>query len=126
MSLYRTALTLAVSTALVFTFGCSSKSTKKTAATGAPKAATTKQPPSAPKPATKTGTNVAANKSSAVSVEADAECTAAEEGLAACVDTFVVFCASTKMYALDCASAFGATCGTLDDGTIDCVVVTED
>ena len=127
MSLIRTAVTLAFTTALVATIGCSSsKSTKKAAASGAPKTVTTKQPASAPKPTTKSGSNVSSNKSSAVAVEADPDCTEAEEGLAACVDTFAVFCASSKLYALDCNAAFGGTCGVLDDGTVDCVIETEE
>lgn len=125
MSLFRTAVTLAFATALVATIGCSSsKNAKRSAASGAPKTATTKQPASAPKPTTKSGSNVSSNKSSAVEVEADPECTAAEEGLAACADTFAVFCASSKLYALDCSAAFGGTCGVLDDGTVDCVIET--
>lgn len=104
--------------------GCSSKSKTTKAATGAAKP-TTKQPPSAPKPAKKTGANVSGSASAAVPVESDPTCTAEENGLAACVGTFAVFCSSTKVYAIDCAEAFGGTCGELD-GAIDCVVEVEE
>lgn len=115
--------------ALVFPVlvACSStKSTTKKAAAGTAKAPTTKQPATTPKPTAasggkKAGSNVAANKDQSVVTEV--ACDAAEEGLAVCVDSYVILCASQKVYALDCAVAFGAsaTCGALDDGTIDCV-----
>lgn len=123
MSILRNILTLGLASTMVLTVACASKnSAKKTAAAGTPKTATTKQPVSAPKPTTKAGTNVTTNKTSAVAVEADPDCTKDEEGLAVCSDSFAVFCSDGKVYALDCNAAFGATCGQLDDGSIDCVV----
>lgn len=115
--------------ALVFPIlvACSStKSTTKKAAAGTAKAPTTKQPATSPKPTAasggkKAGSNVTSNKEQSVVTEQS--CDAAEEGLAVCVDNYVILCAAQKVYALDCAVAFGegVTCGALDDGTIDCV-----
>jgi hypothetical protein len=130
MNVLRILLVSALGGALVLSTACSSsssKASKKTAASGAAKAKTSKQPASAPTPTKKAGSNVTSNQSSATPVEADPECTAQEEGLGACADSFVVFCSGSKVYALDCAEAFpGSTCGELDDGTIDCVVTTEE
>src|SRR6478672_8960005 len=111
-----------VAFAVLFAFGCSASKKSKSAASGTAKSATTKQPPSTPKPSKKAGANVTSNASSAAAVEGDATCTADEDAQGACADTFVVFCSDTKVYALDCAEAFGGTCGELDDGTVDCVV----
>ena len=111
-------LTVTSMGALLLAVGCSAASKK--AATGTAKV-TTKQPTRAPKPTTKTGSNVSGNQSSAVSVSGDPTCDAAEEGLAICVDTFALFCAGGKVYGLDCAEGFGGTCGELD-GAVDCVV----
>lgn len=92
----------------------------KKAATGAPKASTTKAPSSVPKPTTKTSTTVTSATSQSVTTEET--CTPDDEGLAICADSYVVFCAGGKIYALDCSVAFdGATCGELDE-TVDCVV----
>jgi hypothetical protein len=104
--------------------GCSSKSSPtKTAAAGAPKAATAKLPSSSTAtPSTKGGSNLTDNTSSAVADDR-MTCSSAEEGLAVCVDDYALFCEGGKAWALDCSVAFdGATCGSLDDGTIDCVV----
>jgi hypothetical protein len=103
-----------------------STATTKKAASGSAKAPTTKQPASSPKPTAasggkRAGSNVSSNKEQSVATEQT--CDAAEEGLAVCVDSYVILCAGQKVYALDCAVAFGdgVTCGALDDGTIDCV-----
>ncbi len=121
MNVSRTSLFFFLTTSILV-FGCSSSGkNNKAAATGSAKSATTKQPPSAPKPAKKAGTNVSGNVSSAVAVDQDT-CTADEDGLAACADTYVVFCSQEKVWALDCAEAYGGTCAELDDGTVDCVV----
>ena len=122
--------------ALVFPILVACSSTKSTtttkkAASGSAKAPTTKQPATSPKPTAasggkKAGSNVTSNKEQSVATETT--CEAAEEGLAVCVDSYVILCAGQKVYALDCAVAFGegVTCGALDDGTIDCVeTVTE-
>ena len=122
-------LVVATLASLVLATACSSsssKSAKKAAASGAA-AKTSKQPPSAPAPAKKAGPNVSSNQASAAPVESTPECKAEENGLAACVDTFAVFCSEQKVYAIDCAEAFpGSTCGELDDGTIDCIVTVEE
>lgn len=109
--------------ALVIT-ACSSKNKTTKAAAGAAKP-TTKQPASAPKPSKKAGANVSGNKASATPVQSDPDCTAEEEGLAICADTFAIFCSATKVYAIDCAEAFGGTCGEID-GAVDCVVEVEE
>jgi hypothetical protein len=119
----RTHTAVIVFAALFFALGCSSSKKSSGAASGTAKSATTKQPPSKPKPSKKAGSNVTGNAASAEQVTGDdATCTADEDGQGACADTFVVFCSETKVYALDCAAAFGGTCGELDDGTVDCVV----
>lgn len=123
MNTSRHAMFFALASVFLIVAGCSSSSSKtRAAAKGSAKAATTKQPPSAPKPAKKAGGNVTGNVSSAAPVESSPTCTAEEDGLAACADTFAVFCSAQKVYALDCAAAFGGTCGELDDGTVDCIV----
>lgn len=132
MNVLRMVFVSSFAVSLVLVTACSSSKdsaaakSKQAAATGAPKAKTSKQPPSAPKPSKKSGGNVSGNQSSAAPVEADPECTAEEDGLAVCADTFAVFCAGGKVYALDCSEAFGGTCGELDDGTVDCVVTVEE
>lgn len=129
MNVSRSVLVSVLASALVLATACSSstsKSAKKAAATGAA-SKTSKQPPSAPKPSKKAGANVSSNQGSAAPVASDPECTAEENGLAACADTFAVFCSEQKVYAIDCAEAFpGSTCGELDDGTVDCVVTVEE
>ena len=104
--------------------GCSSKNKTNKAATGTAKP-TTKQPPSAPKPSKKGGANVIGSKAAATPVQSSPECTAEENGLAVCVDSFAVFCSDTKVYAIDCAEAFAGTCGEID-GAVDCVVEVEE
>lgn len=129
MNVSRTVLVSVLASTLVFATACAStktKSAKRTAASGAA-AKTSKQPPSAPAASKKAGPNVSSNQASAAPVESTPECKAEENGLAACADTFAVFCSEQKVYALDCAEAFpGSTCGELDDGTIDCVVTVEE
>jgi hypothetical protein len=111
---------------------CSVKTTSKKPATGTPKTSTTKPPASAQKPSgsTKTSPTVKGSTGSSAPVpgsngDDQLACSAEEEGIAVCVDTYVVFCAAQKVWALDCASAFGATCGDVD-GTIDCVLAVEE
>ena len=120
----RTSIAALLVSSLLVASGCSSKSKTTKAATGAAKP-TTKQPPSAPKPSKKAGANVSGSASAAVPVTSDPECSAEEDGLAACAGTFAVFCSSAKVYAIDCAEAFGGTCGEVD-GVIDCVVEVEE
>jgi len=110
--------------AILVVTACSSKNKTTKAAAGTAKP-TTKQPASAPKPSKKAGANVSGNKASATSVKIDPDCTAEEEGLAVCADTFAVFCSGAKVYAIDCAEAFGGTCGEID-GAVDCVVEVEE
>jgi hypothetical protein len=109
------------------TVACSvnTASTAKKPATGAAKAPTTKAPASPPKPAAggkKSNPTVTSN--TAQSAPTEVTCSTEEEGVGLCSDQYVVFCAAGKVYALDCAVAFGdgATCGEIDDGTIDCVL----
>lgn len=123
-SLTRSAVAALLVSSLLVAAGCSSKNKTTKAATGAAKP-TTKQPPSAPKPGTKAGASVSGSRASATAVTSDPECTAEEDGLAACAGTFAVFCSATKLYAVDCAEAFGGTCGEVD-GAIDCVVEIEE
>jgi len=102
---------------------CTAKTSDKPAAkkpaTGTAATTTTKKPPSTPPPQQKVSSTVGANQSSATQTEA--ACTAADEGKGVCVDEFVVFCAGGTLWALDCAAAFGGTCGAVGEG-IDCVV----
>lgn len=107
-----------LTTALVLACGSTKSKTKKPA-TGAAAAKTTKKPATTPAPQKATAPAVAANKSSAAPTEE--VCTDADEGRGACVDEFVVFCSAKTLYALDCATAFGGTCGDFD-GAIGCVV----
>jgi len=123
-TLTRCSLSAVLVASFLLVSGCSSKNKSTKAAAGAAKP-TTKQPASTPKPSKKTGSNVSSNQASAAPVAADPACTAEEEGLAACAGTFAVFCAGTKVYAIDCAEAFGGTCAELD-GAIDCVVEVEE
>lgn len=100
--------------------GCSAKEAPQKAAAGTAKP-TTKKPPSTPAPTTKTGSTASANTASAA--DAEATCESSEEGLGACVDTFVVFCSGQKLYAIDCAESFGGTCSDAG-GVVDCYVET--
>ncbi len=120
----RCAVAALVVSSLVVAGGCSSKNKSTKAAAGAAKP-TTKQPPRPSTPAKKAGASVSGNKSAAAPVASDQQCTAAEDGLAACVDNFAVFCSATKLYAIDCEEAFGGTCGEVG-GAIDCVVEVEE
>lgn len=107
---------------------CGSSTTTKTApAAGPVKVATAKAPANAPKPTKstgkKSGANVTKNASSAAPTEAT--CDVSEAGLGVCADTFAIFCGEDgNVYALDCAEAFGATCGAIED-ELDCVVTQE-
>jgi len=93
---------------------CSStdKSTAKKPASGQAASPTTKKPATTPAPKQKVASNVASNQTAAAKTEA--ECAPADEGKGACIDDFVVFCAGGALYALDCAAAFGGSCGETD------------
>ena len=103
--------------------GCSSENEKndstKKRATGKAAAPTTKKPATTPAPQQKVSSTVSSNQSSAG--RTDAVCSAADEGMGACVDEFAVFCAGGVLWALDCAVAFDGTCGE-SAGAVDCLV----
>ena len=116
----RAALVAASLVTATLPIACSSKSAAKKPATGQASAKTTTKPSTTPKPTQKTAASVTANASSAAPADG-ATCTSTEEGLGACVDDFVVFCAGSVVYALDCHAAFAGTCGIVD-GQLGCVV----
>jgi hypothetical protein len=129
--MFRTTLVLGSGLiALTLAAGCGSsgsgttttanKTAAKKAASGQPAANTTRKPATTPPPPQqKVSSTVGANQSSASKTET--ACTAEEEGKGVCVDEFIVFCAGGSLYALDCAAAFGGTCGEID-GTLDCLI----
>lgn len=114
----RAALVAASLITVTLPIACSSKSTAKKPATGQAARKTTTKPSTTPKPTQKTASSVTANTSNAATAEGET-CTSTEEGLGACIDDFVVFCAGSVVYALDCNAAFAGTCGTVD-GQVGC------
>lgn len=117
----RTVTLIALAIAGTLAFGCSStdKPAAKKPASGQAAAKTTRKPTALPAPQKKVTSGVGANQSSASKTEE--VCTADDEGKGVCVDEFVVFCAGQALYALDCAAAFGGTCGSTET-EIGCLV----
>jgi hypothetical protein len=76
-----------------------------------------------PKPSTRIDSRISGLKLDAADTQVS--CASGEEGLAGCMDAYVVFCDGGTLYALDCSlfvdlvDAESATCGEIA-GVIDC------
>ena len=110
----RIATLFTILAASTLALACSSekKTAAKKPATGQAATATTRKPSSTPAPQKAVASRVAGNQASAA--KTDEVCTTADEGKGICVDEFVVFCSGGALYALDCAAAYGGTCGTTE------------